>query len=73
MAMRGYSLFMEKTKNEKAFNNEVDIKSLAFGVSLKCWGTVVRRLLERLGGYILEDIYLHILRRRLIHIKLIPK
>lgn len=38
---------MEKIKNEKVFNNEVDVKSLAFGVSLKYCGAVVRRLLEK--------------------------
>lgn len=48
---------MEKIKNEKVFNNEVDVKSLAFGVSLKYCGAVVRRLLEKWGGYRSEDIY----------------
>lgn len=51
MVMReGIIFFMEKVKNEKAFDLETDLESLALGVSFKYWGTVVRRLLEKCEG-----------------------
>lgn len=41
---------MEKVKNEKAFDLEADLHSLALGVSLKYWRTVVERFLEKCEG-----------------------